>query len=985
MGWDIPFEAGQTDPITITLKSSDDTQFVWDQEVIEFVKNGEDAVPLRTLSLDNDFDTFVRNENGEAVASWSGPILVMIEPYLGADREKFDSTTLHVTPPTPSQEQSYYSWTQGYDYDFYVNDNGTGTLQINSVPKTFDKGDFTIQWRAYDSDTAPVYATKKFTLQAITALADYDLIIPQVVYNNSKEGTIKIIVLKNSSTNGVEVFEEPSNKLTEVKVFKKVGETEEELSTGWTISFGVGQTDPITVILKSSDGTITWDQEVIEFVKDGKPGASGTSPKTLALDNDFDSLVKDSTGAWISKESTVQVTAYQGTTRQSISTDTLTVAAPQGWTDQGENPNYTFTITGNVGVLKVTNPPNNFTGGEFTFTWEGANDTLDVTKKFKLQVITSLADYDLIVPQTVYNTKAEGNINVSVRKKSAGNTTILTKPSDDTNITISVENAEMLDNSWTIKYNAGQTKSIKITLKPNKNNTSFIWDQETVECVQDGKSIKGDSIKMVSAYYRSSSMTFSQKPTVTNATVDNPTPTSPELSPGWSWTPVGVTADEQYEYISTAEVVNNIYYNLTWTDPVLSASTISVNTLNVYNALTNNSQNKIMVHDKDTGNVYINATMINTGILTVTNDDGDPIFQAGTNENGKGVVQVGSWFVHGNQLCSTTDNGKNPFDKTASGMFLNGRVSKDKVTGEDIETRMLLCRNKTYSYQDVFYITSEGRVHAEMGDIGGWNLVYNRIDNGLPRAEDAVLLSSGRKNIGDYKVDGGFGTVKNPLIWMKGKFAVDETGKLYATGADISGKITVKENSTIAGWDIGQSVIKKGALGQSGSMWLCSDGYSGTAKIGNSPTDAQWHIAVGRTFGVDKNGKLYANGANISGIITATEGKIGNLTINTDGSIGLRSNAYTKTYIDSEQIYTSQIRAASFIADNTGLDAYQHNNSQCLYFYTWPIINTNSHGGAISIGPTGIIYYEFTLSGSGSSEYTVETRRILWSQLFNKI
>jgi hypothetical protein len=60
----------------------------------------------------------------------------------------------------------------------------------------------------------------------------------------------------------------------EVKIYKVNGTTEELLTRNPT--FGQGNTDPITIVLKSVNGNIIWDKEVAEFVKDGAKGDMGT-------------------------------------------------------------------------------------------------------------------------------------------------------------------------------------------------------------------------------------------------------------------------------------------------------------------------------------------------------------------------------------------------------------------------------------------------------------------------------------------------------------------------------------------------------------------------------------------------------------------------------------------------------------------------------------------------------------------------------------
>jgi hypothetical protein len=109
---------------------------------------------------------------------------------------------------------------------------------------------------------------------------------------------------------------------------------------------------------------------------------------------------------------------------------------------------------------------------------------------------------------------------------------------------------------------------------------------------------------------------------------------------------------------------------------------------------------------------------------------------------------------------------------------------------------------------------------------------------------------------------------------------------LKVNAADITGVITVKDANggalftagdkavTLAGWNVDNNSIRHGDLGGSGSMWLCRTGTTSSpssyGKPGIAETDATktgWCITVGNNFGVDKDGVLYAVGANISGTV----------------------------------------------------------------------------------------------------------------------
>jgi hypothetical protein len=140
----------------------------------------------------------------------------------------------------------------------------------------------------------------------------------------------------------------------------------------------------------------------------------------------------------------------------------------------------------------------------------------------------------------------------------------------------------------------------------------------------------------------------------------------------------------------------------------------------------------------------------------------------------------------------------------------------------------------------------------------------------------AFLSGTGTQD-NDYKVNTHTG--KDWWMWCGGNFGVTNEGKLYATDADISGKITADEGS-IGGWTLEKgtsgnsnySSLTSGKIGEEGSVHLYTY-YPNTTgvSIGGSENKTDWRFTIGSKFGVDKFGKLYCN-----------EGKIGNWEIRTD-------------------------------------------------------------------------------------------------------
>lgn len=114
----------------------------------------------------------------------------------------------------------------------------------------------------------------------------------------------------------------------------------------------------------------------------------------------------------------------------------------------------------------------------------------------------------------------------------------------------------------------------------------------------------------------------------------------------------------------------------------------------------------------------------------------------------------------------------------------------------------------------------------------------------------------------------------------------DSNGNLIAKNANLSGEITATEGS------IGKFKIT--------DQWLITGSGSTCAGLGGSD-QAFWAGAEGSysaPFRVGYDGKLYANGATISGDITATTGKIGDLTLK-DGIL-TGTGSYSEPYTEDD-------------------------------------------------------------------------------------
>jgi hypothetical protein len=138
----------------------------------------------------------------------------------------------------------------------------------------------------------------------------------------------------------------------------------------------------------------------------------------------------------------------------------------------------------------------------------------------------------------------------------------------------------------------------------------------------------------------------------------------------------------------------------------------TVNKENVFNALTDNGTKNIF--EWNGGDLYINATYINSGILKAVDSNGKTTFSANV---ANGVVELGGWVANNSSLKTTsyglgTNNSFHMYSTpvSASGLF-GSSGSKEWMLG----------------IGQHFGVTSDGSVYAKAGQIGGWTINQDRL------------------------------------------------------------------------------------------------------------------------------------------------------------------------------------------------------------------------------------------------------------------
>ena len=152
----------------------------------------------------------------------------------------------------------------------------------------------------------------------------------------------------------------------------------------------------------------------------------------------------------------------------------------------------------------------------------------------------------------------------------------------------------------------------------------------------------------------------------------------------------------------------------------------------------------------------------------------------------------------------------------------------------------------------------------------------------------------------DYKENGTTGLkidLRNGIFDSKGKLTINGAAdsKIHF-GDDINYLETGYDGTKGYLKSTGQLELTGGTLGANKSIYLGTENKSATVAGQNKNN---WRLTVGSNFGVDDNGNLYANSANITGTIvtdslTATGGSISGLSVGDLTLGGRKVSSYSK-------------------------------------------------------------------------------------------
>ena len=171
-----------------------------------------------------------------------------------------------------------------------------------------------------------------------------------------------------------------------------------------------------------------------------------------------------------------------------------------------------------------------------------------------------------------------------------------------------------------------------------------------------------------------------------------------------------------------------------------------------------------------------------------------------------------------------------------------------------------------------FGLTGDGLLYATGGNIAGWNIYTDSLFKST--TQDNVEYQAYMRA---YSPDQTVTTAQEAFaIRKKGTsdsswtypFKVTYGGKLYATEAEITGKITATSGyigTAVSGFTIDSNGFYSGSKTANTSGYISLSNANFTRTI-NSTSVNTLRFAIGSKFGVTNDGTLYANGANIKGI-----------------------------------------------------------------------------------------------------------------------
>lgn len=234
------------------------------------------------------------------------------------------------------------------------------------------------------------------------------------------------------------------------------------------------------------------------------------------------------------------------------------------------------------------------------------------------------------------------------------------------------------------------------------------------------------------------------------------------------------------------------------------------------------------------------------GALTATSATIDGVIYARSGKIGcSSRTSSDGWTIETNRIYS---------GNSSTRVELNSAAATNTTTPTNNNDFAMWAGSNTASSAK-FSVSKGGLITAKEGNIGGWILSSNKLTSDNYR--------TGMASSGTYRFWAGASpssTASNPVFTGSSYFYVTSTGEMNCRNAIVNGTITA-DKGTIGGWTITTSGLQNS---------------SGTIRLSTSS------LQVGDNFSVSSSGLLTAKNANITGQITADNGRIGGWRISED-------------------------------------------------------------------------------------------------------
>lgn len=415
------------------------------------------------------------------------------------------------------------------------------------------------------------------------------------------------------------------------------------------------------------------------------------------------------------------------------------------------------------------------------------------------------------------------------------------------------------------------------------------------------------------------------------------------------------TADEAKNWIDAngVNLTNMENMVLKWTNNAVSTSTtidggwISTNTITAEKIALGDFTNYVTVNESNSktaitsnhpfgsdGNTvisdgYISKTKTTNQYIALSNycvnsfENNDELYYSFTVKGASnGTCKIGVWFYKD--------------DKTYGALY-SGSSHSFTTSDQTYSGTIKLTNCKSYGYFAIGVddsTSTKGQIYVKDVSVrkkNGGNLI---VDGSITANKlDVNILSAITANVGQLIVDGYLTTSSSRTSYNQAVagltfdkdgiggwgssskyFNLTKDGQLTAVGIDVSGKITASSGK-IGNWTISTALYNSNG-GSSLSSTNANTAYIGTDGL-NFYQSSTTYFKVTTSTGV-----LSAAGADISGKISASSGKIGNWTIgaalyNSSGGSSLSSTTANTAYIGTDGLNFYQSSSAYFKVDTS--------------------------------------------------------------------